>query len=63
MEVPDAEANRSIASLRSNGWAVIGELCHDQPDIAAPGERLHHLQDAMVEAVKDAMTRHGMRAP
>ncbi len=52
MEVPDAEASRIIASLRSNGWAVTGKLRRDQPDILAPDGRLHHLQDAIVEAVK-----------
>ena len=49
MEVPDAEANRIIASLRSNSWAVTGKLRHDQPDIFAPVGWQHHLQDAMVE--------------
>lgn len=46
-----------MASLRSNGWAVTGKLRRDQPDIFAPGELLHHLQDAIVEAVKETMTR------
>ena len=63
MEVPDAEASRIIASLRSNSWAVTGKLRHDQPDIFAPVGWQHHLQDAMVEAVKEAMTRRGATAP
>ena len=46
-----------MASLRSNGWTVTGKLGRDQPDIFAPGGRLHHLQDAIVEAMKEAMTR------
>ena len=60
VEMPDPDADRIIASLRSNGWAVSGKLRRDQPDIFAPEGRLYHLQDAIVEAVKDAMTRHGM---
>lgn len=63
VEMPNADADRIIASLRSNGWAVTGKLRRDQPDIFAPGGRLHHLQDAIVEAVEDAMTRHRMHAP
>ena len=51
------EASQIMASLRSNGWTVIGKLGRDQPDIFAPGGRLHHLQDAIVEAMKEAMTR------
>ena len=47
-----------IASLRSNGWAVSGKLRRDQPNILRLGGRLHHLQDAIVEAVKEMMTRH-----
>ncbi len=63
VEMPDPDADRIIASLRNNGWAVTGKLRRDQPDIFAPEGRLHHLQDTMVEAVKEAMTRHGAPAP
>lgn len=59
VEMPDADADRIIASLRSNGWEVSGKLRRDQPEIFSAGGRLHHLQDNVVEAVKDAMTRHG----
>ena len=58
---PDAVS--IIASLRSNGWAATGKLRRDQPDIFAPEGRLHHLQDAILEALKEAMTRHGAPAP
>ena len=63
VEMPDPDADRIIASLRNNGWAVTGKLRCDQPDMFAPEGRLHHLQDAIVEAVKEAMTRHGVSAP
>lgn len=53
------EASQIMASLRSNGWTVTGKLGRYQPDIFVPAGRLHHLQDAIVEAVKEAMTRHG----
>ena len=49
-----------MASLHGNGCDETGKLRRDQPDIFAPEGRLYHLQDAIVEAVKDAMTRHGM---
>ena len=62
MEVPDAEPSRIMASVSSNGWAVSGKLRRDQPDFFAPGGRRPHLQDASVEAVKEAMTRHGVPA-
>ena len=62
VEMPDPDADRIIASLRSNGWAVTGKLRRVQPDIFAPEGRLHHLQDAIVEAVKEAVTRHGASA-
>ncbi|MBW8462543.1 MULTISPECIES: hypothetical protein [unclassified Acidovorax] len=51
-----------MASLRSNGWTVTGKLGRDQPGIFAPGGRLHHLQDAFVETMKEAMTRLGAPA-
>lgn len=62
VEMPDPEADRIIVSLRSNGWAATGKLRRDQPDIFAPEGRLHHPQDAIVEAVKEVMTRHGAPA-
>ena len=61
VEMPDADADRIIASLRSNGWAVTGKLRRDLPMIFAPEGRLHHLQDAIVEAVREALTRHDAR--
>jgi len=50
-------ASQIMASLRSNVWTVTGKLARDQPDIFAPGGQLHHLQDAIVETMKEAMTR------
>jgi hypothetical protein len=58
VEMPDADADRIIASLRNNGWMVSGKLRRDQPTIFAPEGRLHHLQDSIVEAVKEALTKH-----
>lgn len=63
VEMPDPDADRIIASLRGNGRAVTGKLRRDQPDIFAPEGRLRHLQDAIVGAVKEAMTRRGAPAP
>ncbi|GDY34468.1 hypothetical protein [Acidovorax sp. NB1] len=53
----DLEASQIMASLRSNGWTVTGKLGRDQSDIFAPGGQLHHLQDAIVKTMKEAMTR------
>ncbi|HTH10431.1 MAG TPA: hypothetical protein VMA55_12755 [Acidovorax sp.] len=63
VEMPDPDADLVIAFLRSNGWAVTGKLRRDQPDIFASKGRRHHLQGAIVEAVKETMTRHGAPAP
>lgn len=58
VEMPDADADRIVASLRSNGWAVSGKLRRELPEIFSPEGRLHHRQDSIVQAVKEAMTRH-----
>ena len=58
VEMPDADADQIISSLRSNGWIVSGKLRRDQPTIFSPEGRLHHLQDKIVEAVKEALTRY-----
>lgn len=58
VEMPDPDADRIIASLRSNGWVVSGKLRRDQPAIFAPEGRLHHLQDSIVDAVREALTRY-----
>jgi len=58
VEMPDADADRIISALRSNGWVVSGKLRRDQPTIFSPEGRLHHLQDEIVEAVKEALTRY-----
>ena len=39
VEMPDPDADRIIASLRSNGWAVIGKLRRDRPYLFAPEGR------------------------
>lgn len=56
VELPDADADRIIASLRSNGWTVTGKLRRDLPEIFSSEGRLHQLQDRIVEAVKQALT-------
>ncbi|WP_462389460.1 hypothetical protein [Acidovorax sp. Q11] len=55
VEMPDPDADRFIASFRGNGWALTGKLRCDQSVIFAPEGRLHQMQDAIVEAVKEAM--------
>lgn len=62
IEMPDADADRIIASLRGNGWMVSGKLRRDQPDIFSAEGRLHYLQDKVVEGVKTALTRHQSHA-
>lgn len=57
VEMPDADADRIIASLRSNAWKVSGKLRRDQPAIFSPEGRLHHLAEQMVDAVRETMTR------
>ena len=58
VELPDADADRIIASLRTNGWTVSGKLRRDLPALFAPDGRLQHLQDPIVQAVKQAFTPH-----
>lgn len=58
VELPDADADRIIASLRTNGWKVSGKLRRDLPALFAPDGRLQHLQEPIVQAVKQAFTSH-----
>lgn len=47
-----ATACRIMAPMSSNSWAVSGKLRRNQPNFFAPLELLHHLPDAIVEAVE-----------
>jgi len=55
VEMPDIDADRIISSLRSNSWSISGKLRRDQPAIFSADGRLHHLQDQIVEAVRNAI--------
>lgn len=46
--MPDPDADRSIRSLRQEGWIISHKLCKDLPQILQEGNPLHarHLQIA-----------------
>lgn len=55
IEMPDTDADRIIASLRTNNWTVSGKLRREYPDLFSAGGRLEQLGFKLVVAVKDSL--------
>lgn len=54
VEMPDADADRIIRSLREGHWVVSNKLRKALPEIFQEGGALHARQDRIVEAVRQA---------
>ena len=57
VEMPDADADRIIRSLKASQWTVSGKLAREWPMLFAQGGRLFHLHAEVVSAVRDAFVR------
>ncbi len=56
VEMPDADADRIIRSLKNSNWTVSGKLAREWPILFEEGGRLYHLHQELANAVRAVFT-------
>ncbi len=55
IEMPDADADRIIRSLKTSHWKVSGKLAAEWPTLFEPNGHLYHLHGELIQAVRDVL--------
>ncbi|OWQ46302.1 hypothetical protein CDL60_17075 [Roseateles noduli] len=53
VEMPDAEADRLVRSLRASDWTVSNKLRKEMPELFEAQGRLGHLREPLIDAIRE----------